>query len=217
MPLLYKHTDNTSLRKSQSRLDIKRNDCISVIVHDLAVVGPITASNMSLAKGLAAERARQVLEDRDNPHYLKYICDCDRHQPTPPAQTQEIDATAPLEVKKLDDETEAGFAALALQVLTSIQPDDRNAQETTADSSFDDDEEEVDLLLGQVETYEMLVDVVPDQKNTQNGHTTTDIAENGLGDHHGKNGHVAVFTMDVDSDNEYDQQTGLTSAIDLTM
>ena len=42
-------------RKSQSNVDLRRNDSVSVIVHDIVVVGPITATNLSLSKGLAAE------------------------------------------------------------------------------------------------------------------------------------------------------------------
>lgn len=99
---------------------MKRNDSMSIIVHDFAVVGPIPAANLSLAKGLAAERARQVLEDPESPYFLSKICDCKKQQEeeTPPDHEDLGDIE---EHKKLDDETEAGFAALARAALAEIQ------------------------------------------------------------------------------------------------
>ena len=99
-------------RKSQSRPDSKRNDSISIIVHDFAVVGPVPAANMSLAKGLASERAREVLGDPENPYSLTRICDCTHTEETEEVllPTEVLDGVEP---KKLDDETVEGFAALA--------------------------------------------------------------------------------------------------------
>lgn len=106
-----------SFRKSQSQSTMKRNDCMSIIVHDFAVVGPIPAQNISLAKGLAAERARQVLEDPDSPYHLSKICDCKEDREASVAQDlPELDET-----KKLDDETEEGFAALARAALAEAE------------------------------------------------------------------------------------------------
>lgn len=99
---------------------MKRNDSMSIIVHDFAVVGPIPAANISLAKGLAAERARQVLEDPESPYLLSKICDCKKEQEeqTPSVHDDLGDIE---ETKRLDDETEAGFAALARAALAEIQ------------------------------------------------------------------------------------------------
>ena len=106
-------------------MDIKRNDSISVIVHDFAVVGPIPAANMSLAKGLAAERARQVLGDQSSPYFLTSICDCAEEAEAKAAevaaQEEEMDGVP---VKRLDDETEEGFAKLAQIALTEVQAED---------------------------------------------------------------------------------------------
>ncbi|CAL1703381.1 unnamed protein product [Somion occarium] len=107
-----------SFRKSQSRPEMRRNDCVSIIVHDFAVVGPISAANLSLAKGLASERARQVLEDPDSQYLLSKICDCN--------EKMAVDETVPEIVvdvieRKLDDETEEGFAALAKIAVSEVE------------------------------------------------------------------------------------------------
>lgn len=93
-----------SFKKSHSNAEAKKNDSISVIVHDKTVVGPLFAPNLSLAKGLASERARSILEDPKSPFYLKRICSCGTVDETT-AQSHETEG--------LDDETEEGFARLA--------------------------------------------------------------------------------------------------------
>lgn len=99
---------------------MRRNDCVSVIVHDFAVVGPISAANLSLAKGLASERARQVLEDPTSEYYLSKICDCnDEMAVDEPSPEVVVDATE----RKLDDETAEGFAALAKLAVTEVEGD----------------------------------------------------------------------------------------------
>jgi hypothetical protein len=45
-------------------------------VHAQAVTPPITARNLSLAKGLAAEAAQKALQDLESPFYLEKVCDC---------------------------------------------------------------------------------------------------------------------------------------------
>ena len=99
---------------------MKRNDSMSIIVHDFAVVGPIPAANISLAKGLAAERARQVLEDPESPYYLPRICDCkeQEHMDDVVFPDEMVDGESG---KKPDDETEEGFAALARAVLAEVE------------------------------------------------------------------------------------------------
>ena len=124
---------------------MKRNDSMSIIVHDFAVVGPIPAANISLAKGLAAERARQVMEDPESPYYLPKICDCKTHEEEGEAATSE-EVEESEETKKLDDETEAGFAALARAVLAEVQPPE--AELTNGDSAHepraDEDDNDID-------------------------------------------------------------------------
>ncbi|THH31544.1 hypothetical protein EUX98_g2658 [Antrodiella citrinella] len=105
-----------SFQKSQSRQEVKRNDSISVIAHDYAVVGPIPASNLSLAKGLAAERARQILDDPNGPYYLGNICDCADAMAVDHGDTPSFDMPTDM----LNDETEEGFAALARIVAQDV-------------------------------------------------------------------------------------------------
>jgi hypothetical protein len=52
--------------------------------------------------------------------------------------------------RKLDDETEAGFAALALQALTEVHKDNQAIDDASLNDSVDE-EEEVNSLLWQVE------------------------------------------------------------------
>lgn len=126
-----------------------------MIVHDFAIVGPITAANMSKAKGLAAERARQVLADEESPHMLSRICDCDQVPTTMQEEVAQPEhGDVPVEGKRLDDETEAGFAALAQKVLTEVHgvthPEIDDG--TTDEVGLDEEEDEVALLLQKSET-----------------------------------------------------------------
>ena len=55
---------------------MRRLDCMSVLVHGTTVAGPLASRNLPMAKGLAAERAREVLADPESEHYLPRICTC---------------------------------------------------------------------------------------------------------------------------------------------
>jgi hypothetical protein len=46
------------------------------MVHDIVVAGPLGGSNMPLAKGLVAERARMDLGNPDHEHSIAKICSC---------------------------------------------------------------------------------------------------------------------------------------------
>lgn len=105
-----------SRRKSQSNAELRRNDSVSVIVHELVVVGPIIASNLSLSKGLAAERARAILADSNHEMNLARLCDCRR------AAEGRMDICSDEPPgdqigQKVTDETEEGFATIAQQKL----------------------------------------------------------------------------------------------------
>jgi endoribonuclease Dicer len=122
---------------------MKRNDSMSIIVHDFAVVGPIPASNISLAKGLAAERARQVLEDPESPYFLSRICDCREHDAG--GDVAMSDGVADVEPgKKPDDETEEGFAALARAALAEVEETGTTTREVKHGQA--EDSEDIDII-----------------------------------------------------------------------
>ncbi|KAH9930958.1 uncharacterized protein B0H18DRAFT_1093485 [Fomitopsis serialis] len=100
-----------SFQKSMSRPEIKRNDGMSVVVHDQIIVGPVIAPNLSLAKGLAAERARALLSDQSTPQCLACLCTCAKDAAEVEGR-QVADEELP-EIKEIDDETVEGFATLA--------------------------------------------------------------------------------------------------------
>lgn len=49
---------------------------VSVEAHGVQIVGPVTASSLSIAKFIAAERAHAVLVDKSSAFGLKQLCDC---------------------------------------------------------------------------------------------------------------------------------------------
>jgi endoribonuclease Dicer len=96
--------------------DSKRNDSVAILVHDIMVAGPVTAANLSLAKGLAAERARTVLEDPTSQHCLARLCDCGKKMDVDATMVISVDADIDIKGKPdiaLNDETEEGFAKIA--------------------------------------------------------------------------------------------------------
>lgn len=123
-------------RKSQSRPELKRNDSISVVVHDIVVVGPITGSNMSLTKGLAAERAHSILNSSTSPHRLSLICDCSNQRQNDVAAEVELGE----DMKTLDDETEEGFAALAQVIHQEVNDSAVDTQRDTGENMEDGDD-----------------------------------------------------------------------------
>jgi endoribonuclease Dicer len=129
-----------SFQKTQSNPDLRRNDSVSVVVHDVVVVGPITATNLSLSKGLAAERARTVLADSTFDKSLEKLCDCVRDLAAAVPEAAEViiaDDTTPL---KLTDETEEGFAAIAKQKLL-----DGETESAHDHDEYDDDVVDMDV------------------------------------------------------------------------
>lgn len=114
-------------RKSCSRPEYKRNDTICVVVHDIIVVGPVTASSLPVARAFASEHARMILQAPDSEKSLTRICDC---------KEQQVDATntEPVRHDDVDDTTENGFAAAAHMEVEKF----RNPQE---DRMSDEDPE----------------------------------------------------------------------------
>ncbi|KAH9890583.1 hypothetical protein C8Q73DRAFT_652216 [Cubamyces lactineus] len=127
--------------KSQSRPELRRYDSMSVLVHDTTVAGPVAAPNLSMAKGLAAEEARRVLDDPASPHHLSRICVCGMEV----AKADEP-VEVPLEVAKeeLDDETKEGFAILAQILLEETEDLGSNIAKEGADADQEQTESEDD-------------------------------------------------------------------------
>ncbi|KAI0668445.1 hypothetical protein C8Q78DRAFT_1081310 [Trametes maxima] len=142
--------------KSQSMPELRRHDCVSVLVHDIVVAGPIAAPNLSMAKGLAAEEARRVLDDPESPHHLSRVCKCREEKPTPE------EALLDVEVDELDDETNEGFAMLAqIRLEETEEPDMASVPDEDMDvpGSTRNPEEEVssgDLAWEYTEDLEVL-------------------------------------------------------------
>ena len=116
---------------------------MSVIVHDIAVVGPITATNLSLSKGLAAECARNLLFDPNFQMKLACLCDCGK---TPmvvsPDSNDSIDSIVDaLAAPRLSDETEEGFVTLAKQELEEDYVSNQNGIEDVKQGEEEGDDE----------------------------------------------------------------------------
>ncbi|PCH38586.1 hypothetical protein WOLCODRAFT_88179 [Wolfiporia cocos MD-104 SS10] len=162
-----------SFRKTASRPETKRNDSISVIVHEQSIVGPITAPNLSMAKGLAAERARFILSHPDHMHHLSRICDCPKKENTKPKVDESVaddvaaatvpavaDADVEPDAAEFDDETAEGFAHLAMKFAEEYSEEVK--PESTNDDDFVDESEDMmdDEILSDVED-KMNVDESP--------------------------------------------------------
>ncbi|KAI0628716.1 hypothetical protein C8Q77DRAFT_1145050 [Trametes polyzona] len=157
---------SVSFAKSQSRPELRRHDCMSVLVHDTTVAGPMPAPNMSMAKGLAAEEARRVLDDPESPFYLPRICVCAQEAEArakaaaeeAAAESVQDDASAPMDVdvdvdaSELDDETTDGFATIARILLDTTEetPSDSEGTPVSEDDNDSDliveDEDEGDAM-----------------------------------------------------------------------
>lgn len=128
-----------SYRKTASNPDSKRNDSISVVVHDVVIVGPVSAANLSLAKGRASEEARSILQDPNSDKYLPKICTCAQAMAVDtPEDVDEVDE----DHKPLDDETEEGFAMMARKKLVEAESDGPKHEEEEDLSSGDDSADE---------------------------------------------------------------------------
>ncbi|TDL27660.1 P-loop containing nucleoside triphosphate hydrolase protein [Rickenella mellea] len=133
-----------AFRKSQSNPAAKKNDSMSVLAHDQEIVGPITAVNLSLAKGLASAEALVILADQESDRSLSRICDCckTRAQPVTPPLDEVMDEEA------LDDETEAGFALQAAIQRNQVDEELRLQNAAAAQEAMDiDEEEEVEAMV----------------------------------------------------------------------
>ncbi|OJT13423.1 Dicer-like protein 1 [Trametes pubescens] len=139
-----------SFAKSQSRPELRRHDCMSVLVHDVVVVGPVPAPNVSMAKGLAAEEARRVLDDPESPHHLSRVCVCAEEKAAAEAAKDKLD----VDKMQLDDETTEGFATLARILLDEVEESGRPPALDPVDDAMDGDIDEGDLPAMEDETVE---------------------------------------------------------------
>ncbi|KAI0831673.1 hypothetical protein BC628DRAFT_1311344 [Trametes gibbosa] len=134
-----------SFAKSQSRPELRRHDCMAVLVHGIAVAGPIPAPNTSMAKGLAAEEARRVLDDPESPHYLPRTCVCGKEEMAVEEEEVAVEVAMDVDKAELDDETTQGFATLARITLDEVEQPAPPAEGDDADVQQGEDEEELTL------------------------------------------------------------------------
>ncbi|KAI9446772.1 hypothetical protein H4582DRAFT_2070099 [Lactarius indigo] len=88
------------------REESKQNDTVSVVVHDVTVVGPVTGSSISVARAFASERARMILSTIESDKALVKLCNCNEQAVCAPATELAPD-------DPVDDTTEIGFATAA--------------------------------------------------------------------------------------------------------
>lgn len=106
-------------RKFASRPELKKNDSVAVLVHDLDVSGPFHTGSMSLSKGLASERALLVLDDPISEYHLSRMCDCKKALAIVPSPIADADVEEVADL--VDDSTEEGFALLAQIKLDKVR------------------------------------------------------------------------------------------------
>jgi len=138
-----------TFQKSQLNAESKRNDSIAILVHDAMVAGPVTAANLSLAKGLAAERARTVLEDPNSEHCLSRLCDCGKKMDVDATAAVGSDVDIDLQRKSevaLNDETEEGFAKIAEMTRVEFEDPDLSTTVTLVDETAIDEQAVEDML-----------------------------------------------------------------------
>ncbi|KAI0355038.1 hypothetical protein OH77DRAFT_1425091 [Trametes cingulata] len=128
---------SVSFAKSQSREELRRPDCMSVLVHDTTVAGPVAAANLSMAKGLAAEEARRVLDDPESPFHLSRVCVCGKESEAA-MEEEPTEVTLDVDKSELDDETTGGFAILARIMLEETE--EQSSTPALQDGDLEDDE-----------------------------------------------------------------------------
>lgn len=95
---------------------MKRNDSMSVVVHDQIVSGPVPALNLAYAKGGAASIALSLLKNPSSGSSLATLCNCKKAK-------EQDDAPKEVREKDLNDETEEGFTTISLIRLKEFSPD----------------------------------------------------------------------------------------------
>lgn len=73
---------------------------------------------MSLSKGLASERALQVLKDSNSGRYLPFLCDCFKAPPASPA-TNELDEGAGI-VEEITEAEKDFMEELEVQAMLEV-------------------------------------------------------------------------------------------------
>ncbi|KAA1477124.1 hypothetical protein DENSPDRAFT_571422 [Dentipellis sp. KUC8613] len=126
--------------KSRSHPDSVRIDTINVFVHDVLVAGPVTATNVSVAKAFACEHARTVLQNQDSDLSLARLCDCHRaiEMDQPPSPTIDAEAQDP---ETAEDDTEPGYLAVAQKRLEEFEAPVASVGECAAEPEEDEEDE----------------------------------------------------------------------------
>ena len=127
------------IRRVQSNPLTDRKDSIIVHVHGKVVAGPVSAANISLAKGIASERAKVVLSDETSEFAISRLCDCmitdvPHDDDLPPDES---------ELSELSDETEEGFTRTAQIKLNEASRESRAVDDTRGDA----EQQEVEIML----------------------------------------------------------------------
>ncbi|KLO19664.1 hypothetical protein SCHPADRAFT_843134, partial [Schizopora paradoxa] len=130
-------------KKEQSNPEVKRNDSIVVLVHDIVIAGPVLASTLPLAKATASVDALALLQDEGSELSLQKVCDCvkpNKDSPSRPREERE---------KDLDNETEEGFAVLSKLRIDEISRDEQAKhcyQQDPADENDNVEMEEIEVV-----------------------------------------------------------------------
>lgn len=136
--------------KSRSREDAPRNDTINVLVHDVDVSGPFTASSIGVARAFASERARIILQDVESPHSLQRVCTCKSPLTSPDAGTTPGTETPADTLESPDPGTEEGYTAIAREKLEKFQDPEEEVEKDRAQYEEDmnrEEEEQVEKMI----------------------------------------------------------------------
>ncbi|THH08707.1 hypothetical protein EW145_g2529 [Phellinidium pouzarii] len=134
--------------KMQSNTLVDKKDSVAVLVHGHTVAGPIRAANISLAKGLASEKAKATLSDDMSEFALHRICDCLQADETISDSEPDL-PIRDIREKDLDYESENGFALAGRVRLEEVERSEATKGEVMDEDDLleDLDTQEVEMLL----------------------------------------------------------------------
>ncbi|KZV70597.1 P-loop containing nucleoside triphosphate hydrolase protein [Peniophora sp. CONT] len=162
-------------QKSRSALRREGYDTAGVVVHGVSVGEPVQSSSLSVSKAFASNQALKRLQDSEQEHSLKRLCNCTREDAgsndlgivlaiapqtaaLPLPQATSTHATGELaefddgDHEDLDDGTAAGFAGLAQQKLLAERetgegdlPKHENDDEAGSEAELGDSDLQLDV------------------------------------------------------------------------